>query len=85
MATKRNLYKKKYAWRSTTQQTIPKKVCQNTCNKTTIKAHFHFSHYKYMETLSCHSNQSAYAKAIKNKIFVEANAVNISAKFQLYP
>ena len=39
-----------------------------------------------METLSCHSNQSAYATAIKkNNIFVEVNAMNISAKFQLYP
>ena len=34
-----------------------------------------------METLSCHSNQNAYAIAI----FVEPNAMNISAKFQLHP
>ena len=38
-----------------------------------------------MEILSCHSNQSAYATAIKNNIIVEANAMNISAKFQLHP
>ena len=38
-----------------------------------------------METLSCHGNQSAYATAIKYNSFVEANAMNISAKFQLYP
>ena len=38
-----------------------------------------------METLSCHSNQSAFAIALKNNIFVEANAMNISAKFQLHP
>ena len=37
-----------------------------------------------METLSCHSNQSIYATARK-KYFVEANAMNMSAKFQLYP
>ena len=37
-----------------------------------------------MET-NCCSNQSAYATAIKNNIFVEANAMNISAKFQLHP
>ena len=35
--------------------------------------------------LSCHSNQSAYATAINNNTLVEANAMNISAKFQLYP
>ena len=43
------------------------------------------SHYKSMETLSCHSNQSAWASAIKNNIFVEANVMNMSAKFQLHP
>ena len=31
----------------------------------------------------CHCNQSAYATAIKK--IAEANAMNISAKFQLYP
>ena len=62
-----------------------KNFCQNICNKTAIKANFHFSHYKSMETLSGHSNQSAYATAIKNNRFVEANAMNISAKSQLYP
>ena len=50
-----------------------------------MKANFRFSHYKSMETLSCHSNQSAYATAIENNIFVEANAMNISAKFQPEP
>ena len=38
-----------------------------------------------METLSYHSNQSAYATAIKNNAFVEANALYISTKSQLYP
>ena len=38
-----------------------------------------------METLSYHSNKSAYATAIKNNSIVEANAMNISAKFQIYP
>ena len=46
------------------------------CNKTAIKANFHFSHYKSMKTK--HSHQSAYATAIKNNIFVEANAMNMS-------
>ena len=35
-----------------------------------------------METLSCHSNQSKGNK--KNNIFIEANVMNNSAKFQLY-
>ena len=38
-----------------------------------------------METLSRHSNQSAYATAIKNNVLVETNAMNISAKFKLHP
>ena len=38
-----------------------------------------------METLSRHSNQSAYATAIKINVLVETNAMNISAKFQLHP
>ena len=38
-----------------------------------------------METLSCHSNQSGWATAIKNNIFVEANVMNMYAKFQLHP
>ena len=37
-----------------------------------------------MEILSCHNNKSAWATAIKNASFVEVNAINISAKFQLY-
>ena len=40
---------------------------------------------KSMETLSCHSNQSAWATAIKNNIFVEANVMNMYAMFQLHP
>ena len=54
-------------------------------NKSAIKANFHFSHCKTMETLSCHSNQNAYATAIKDDNFVEANVINMSAKFQLHP
>ena len=38
----------------------------------------------YMETLSCHSNESTWA-IIKNIIYVEANAINIYANFQLHP
>ena len=53
--------------------------------RTAIKSKFHFSQFKSMETTSCHSYQSAHATAIKNNLFVEANDMNFSAKFQLYP
>ena len=46
---------------------------------------FHFSHYKSMGTISCHSNQSSYPTGIKNTTFVEANVLNMYAKFQLHP
>ena len=46
---------------------------------------FHFSHYKSMETLSCHSNQSSYPTGIKNITFVEGNILNKYAKFWLHP
>ena len=70
-----NLHKKDDAWWRTTQQTILKQLCQNTCNKTAIKANFHFSHYKSMQILSCHSNQNAFAQAIKT---MEEHSTNIS-------
>ena len=38
-----------------------------------------------METLSCHSNESTRAMTIKNTIDVEANVMNMYAKFQLHP
>ena len=41
------------------------KICQNICSNTEINASFHFSHYKYMETLSCHGNESTLATTIK--------------------
>ena len=63
-------------WRTTQQTFIKKKV------EIAITTYFHFSHYKSMETLSCHSNESKWATAIKT--FVEANVMNISAKFQLH-
>ena len=46
---------------------------------------FIFLIYKSMEIESCQSNQSTWAMAIKNNIFIEANIINNSAKFQLYP
>ena len=38
---------------------------QNICNNTEINASFHFSYYKYMETLSCRSNESTWTMTIK--------------------
>ena len=48
-------------------------------------ANFHFTHYKYMETLSCHSNESTWATTIRNIIFVAGKVMNIYAQFQLHP
>ena len=46
---------------------------------------FHFSHFKSMETLSCHSNQSSYPTKIKNITFVEGNVLSKYAKLWLHP
>ena len=46
---------------------------------------FHFSHYKSMGTISCHSNQSSYPIGIKNIPYVEANVLSMYAKFRLHP
>ena len=46
---------------------------------------FHFSHYKSIGTISCHSNQSSYPTEIKNTTYVEANVLSMYAKFRLHP
>ena len=75
-----------YGWWRTIQQTFIKiKFFQNNCSEIAIKTYFHLSHYKSVETLSSHSNKSTWATPIKNKLFVEANVMNISAQFQLHP
>ena len=61
-----------------------KTFIKNINSEIAIKVNFPLSHYKPMETLSCHRNESTQPTAIKNTIFVEANLTNISAKFQLY-
>ena len=48
-------------------------------------SNFHFSHYKSIETLSCHSNQSSYPTRINYITFVEGNVLCKYAKFQLHP
>ena len=53
---------------------LPKKhFCKkkfNTCRETAKNANFHFSHYKSMETISFHSNQSPYSIGTKTQLFV---------------
>ena len=46
---------------------------------------YHFSHYKSMETLSCHSKQSSYPIKIKNITFIGANVLSKYANFWLHP
>ena len=46
---------------------------------------FHFSHYKSMGTISCHSNKSSYPTGIKNTTYVEANVLSMYAKFLFHP
>ena len=49
------------------QTLLNKHFCKNKIQVSSGKmADFHFSHYKSMETLSCHSNQSSYPPGIKN-------------------
>ena len=48
-------------------------------------SNFHFYHYKSIETISCHSNQSSYPTGIKNTTFAEGNVLCKYAKFQLHP
>ena len=62
-----------------------KKTNSNIPNDLAEIVNFHFSHYKSMETISCHSNQSSYPTEIKNTTFVEANVLSMYAKFQLHP
>ena len=57
----------------------------NIPNETTEIANVHFSHYKSMETISYHSNQSSYPTGIKNVAFVGGNVLSKYAKFQLHP
>ena len=46
---------------------------------------FHFSDYKSMGIISCHSSHSSYPTRIKNTIYVEANVLSMYAKFRLHP
>ena len=54
-------------------------------SETAETVNFHFSHYKSMGTISCHSNHSSYPTGIKNITFVEGNVLSKYAKLQLHP
>ena len=62
-----------------------KKKNSNIPNDLAEINNFHFSHYKSMGTISCHSNQSSYPTGIKNTSYVEANVLSMFAKFRLHP
>ena len=56
-------------------------VCQNTCCEIAINANFHFSHYKSMANISCHSYQSCYPIGTKNTIIHSPGLLMIYVKF----
>ena len=63
-----------------------KKKNSNIPNDLAEIVNFHFSHYKSMGTISCHSNQSSYPTRIKNTTYVEAIVLSmLHAKFWLHP
>ena len=67
---------------------LDKHFCEKNSNISNDLAeivNFHFSHYKSMETLSCHSNQSYHPTKIKNITFVEGKVLSKYAKFRLDP
>ena len=60
------------------------KKISNIPNDLAEIVNFHFSHYKSMGTLSCHSNQSSYPTGTKNTTYVEANVLSMYSKFRLH-
>ena len=63
---------------------LTKHICEkksNIISETAETSNFHFSHFKSMGTISCHSNQSSYPIGIKNTIYIEANVLSMYAKF----
>ena len=71
------------------QTLLNKHFCKNKIQTSAVLAEkiadFHFSHYKSLETLSCHSNQSSYPPGIKNTNYVEATVRNVYTKSRLNP
>ena len=64
---------------------ISVKKKSNISSETAETVNFQFSHYKSMETISCHSNQSSYPTGIKNTSFVEANVLSYMPSFSFIP
>ena len=64
---------------------ICEKAFSSISRETAETAKFHFSHYKSMGTISCHSNQSSYPTGIKSTSYIEANCLSMYAKFRLHP
>ena len=48
----------------------------NISSETAEAVNFHFSHYKSMGTISCHSNQSSYPTRLKNITYITANVLS---------
>ena len=71
-------------WKLLKRHICEKKV-SNISSETADTVNFHFSHYKSMGTISCHSNQSSYPTGIKNTTYIEANVLSMYAKFRLHP
>ena len=70
-----------------------KHFCQNICNEIAINASFHFfpfiSLWKFKVAIATNVLKlfkyfGCYGNFNKNNIFIEANIINNSAKFQLY-
>ena len=68
---------------------LNKHICgekkSNISSETAETVNFQFSHYKYMGTISCHSNKSSYPTGIKNTTFVEANSYACTRSFSFIP
>ena len=60
--------------------------CQNSYSKIEKNSYFHFSFYTSMKFLSCHSvsDKRTLVMAMLNIVFVQANIMNISVKYQLH-
>ena len=70
------------------ERLLNENICEkksNISSETAETVNFHFSHYKSMGTISCHSNQSFYPTGIKNTSYIEANVLCMYAKFWLLP
>ena len=61
------MFKKKKK-KNKTRNNFLKMYCQNTCNEIAINVNSHFSHYKPMENLSCHSRKKYMSNGNKNHL-----------------